>query len=339
MNKAENSNMVQPESAVTNVSFLNEHPAVGDSREELLLGLQQGQKIINPKYFYDHHGSQLFDQITRLPEYYPTRTEIEILTRYRKEISSACEMGCLFIEPGSGNCEKARLLLNDLRPSAYVPVDISADFLLQAATQLGSEYPWLNVRAVCADFNHSWSFLDDLPEGKRVVFYPGSTIGNLEPKSAVDFLKRVRSVLGNNGGALMGVDLHKSSERLNAAYNDAAGVTAQFNLNVLGRVNELLDAEFDPAAFRHHAFYDSQKQRIEMHLISEFAQTVPCNGTPIDFAKGESIHTENSYKYTLEGFAELAGRAGLSVEKSWLDDEQLFSVHYLKIRESTAATD
>ena len=339
MNEAENSNLAQPESAVTNVSFLDEHPAVGDSREELLLGLQQGQKIINPKYFYDHRGSELFDQITRLPEYYPTRTEIEILTRYRKEISAACETGCLFIEPGSGNCEKARLLLDDLRPSAYVPVDISADFLLQAATQLGSEYPWLSVRAVCADFNYSWSFLDDLPEGKRVVFYPGSTIGNLEPKAAVAFLKRVRSVLGNNGGALMGVDLHKSSERLNAAYNDAAGVTAQFNLNVLGRVNELLDAEFDPAAFRHHAFYDSQKQRIEMHLISECAQTVPCNGTPIDFAQGESIHTENSYKYTLEGFAELADSAGLSVEQSWLDDEQLFSVHYLKIRESTAATD
>ena len=338
MNKAENSNMAQPESAASNVSFLDKHPAMGDSREELLHGLQQAQKSINPKYFYDHRGSQLFDQITRLPEYYPTRTEIEILTRYRREISAACETGCLFIEPGSGNCEKARLLLNDLRPSAYVPVDISADFLQGAATQIGSEYPWLTVRAVCADFNHSWSFVEDLPEGKRVVFYPGSTIGNLEPGAAVAFLKRVRKVLGVNGGALMGVDLHKSSERLNAAYNDSAGVTAQFNLNILRRVNELLDAEFEPDSFRHHAFYDGEKQRIEMHLISERAQTVLCNGTPIDFAQGESIHTENSYKYTLQGFTELAQSAGLCIEHSWLDDEELFSVHYLKPADSPVAT-
>ncbi|MEH6571158.1 MAG: L-histidine N(alpha)-methyltransferase [Halioglobus sp.] len=329
MNKAEFSKMTQTEAAAGNVSFRNEHPAVGDSRKELLLGLQQAQKVINPKYFYDQRGSELFDRITRLPEYYPTRTEIDILTRYRGEISAACGSGCVFIEPGSGSCEKARLLLDDLQPSVYVPVDISDDFLLEAATELGSEYPWLPIHAVCADFNHSWSFVDVLPAGKRVVFYPGSTIGNLEPEAAVSFLKRVKETMGVDGGALIGVDLHKSSAILNAAYNDADGVTAAFNRNILSRVNTLLDGEFDPGAFAHHAFYDDRKQRIEMHLVSERAQTVRCNGNHIDFDLGETIHTENSYKYTLDGFAELASQAGLAVNHSWLDDEALFSVHYL----------
>ena len=317
------------QAAESNVSFCNEHPAAGDNREELLAGLTQAQKVINPKYFYDEKGSQLFDRITRLPEYYPTRTEIDILTRHRQEISEACETGCLFIEPGSGSCEKARLLLDDLQPSAYVPVDISADFLLQAATQLGKEYPWLAIRAVCADFNHSWSFVDDLPTGKRVVFYPGSTIGNLEPDNALTFLKRVRAMVGEEGGVLIGVDLHKSSSRLTAAYNDAQGITAEFNRNVLKSINGLLDADFDPAMFAHHAFYNRDQRRIEMHLVSELAQTVRCNGSHIEFGEGETIHTENSYKYTVAGFTELAAGAGLRLERSWLDDEELFSVHYL----------
>lgn len=329
MNKPEQSTDSLTLTAAGNVSFRNEHPAAGDNREEVLAGLKQAQKVINPKYFYDEKGSQLFDRITRLPEYYPTRTEIDILTRHRQEISEACEKGCLFIEPGSGSCEKARLLLDDLQPSAYVPVDISADFLLQAAIQLGKEYPWLAVRAVCADFNNSWSFVDDLPAGKRVVFYPGSTIGNLEPDNALKFLKRVRAMVGTAGGMLIGVDLHKSSTRLNAAYNDTQGITAEFNRNVLVCLNGLLDAEFDPATFAHHAFYNNEKQRIEMHLVSEQAQTVRCNGSHIEFDKGETIHTENSYKYTLAGFTALAAKAGLRLERSWLDDDDLFSVHYL----------
>ena len=329
MSKPEQNTVSHIEAAESNVSFCNEHPAAGDNREELLAGLTQAQKVINPKYFYDEKGSQLFDRITRLPEYYPTRTEIDILTRHRQEISEACETGCLFIEPGSGSCEKARLLLDDLQPSTYIPVDISADFLLQAATQLGKEYPWLAIRAVCADFNHSWSFVDDLPTGKRVVFYPGSTIGNLEPDNALTFLKRVRAMLGEEGGVLIGVDLHKSSSRLTAAYNDAQGVTAEFNRNVLTSINGLLDADFDPAMFAHRAFYNSDQRRIEMHLVSELAQTVRCNGSHIEFDEGETIHTESSYKYTLAGFTKLAAGAGLSLEQSWLDDEELFSVHYL----------
>jgi dimethylhistidine N-methyltransferase len=210
-----------------------------------------------------------------------------------------------------------------------VPIDISADFLQQSAETLGGEYPWLQIHAVCADFNAGWSFLDALPDGKRVIFYPGSTIGNLEPAVAREFLRGLAEVIGDDGGVLVGVDTHKSSDRLNAAYNDAAGITAQFNLNILRRMNALLDAEFDEDAFDHRAFYNEALRRIEMHLVSPAAQRVRCNGSHIAFAAGETIHTESSYKYTLEGFAELADSAGLSVQKTWLDDEALFSLHYL----------
>jgi len=312
-----------------NVSFRDEHPAAGDSREEILAGLAQAQKVINPKFFYDQRGSELFDEITRLPEYYPTRTEIGILTSNSKEIADACGSGCLFIEPGSGSCEKARLLLDALRPAAYVPIDISAEFLREAAIQLGREYPWLRIHAVCADFNHSWSFVESLPPGKRVVFYPGSTIGNLEPEAAERFLGRVRDIVGTDGGALIGVDLHKSEERLNAAYNDSQGVTADFNRNVLTQVNSLLGSKFEPSLFSHQAFYDREKQRIEMHLVSKEDHAVECNGSTIRFTEGETIHTENSYKYTLEDFSALALAASLRLEHSWLDDDELFSVHYL----------
>ncbi len=323
--------MTQQSPKTGQVTFSNEHPALGDSRAELLSGLNQQQKTINPKYFYDEQGSRLFDQITRLPEYYPTRTEVEILTQYRREISTVCEKDCIFIEPGSGNCAKVRLLLDALHPAAYVPIDISADFLQQAAQQLGREYPWLNVHAVCADFNKKWTFVEALPAGKRVVFYPGSTIGNLEPQAATDFLRRVKDLVGPDGGALIGVDLHKSEDRLNAAYNDSAGITADFNRNVLTRVNEMLDADFEHARFRHRAFYDRNKRRIEMHLVSQEAHSVRCNGSTIFFGEGESIHTENSYKYTLKGFSQLASKAGFRVMHSWLDDEELFSVHYLQV--------
>lgn len=321
--------MAQALKKADNVMFQSTQPELGDSRLELLRGLRQAQKTLDPKWFYDEQGSRLFDRITRLPEYYPTRTEIGILTDNRQAISRLCETGCVFIEPGSGSSEKVRLLLDELRPSAYVPVDISEEFLCDAALQLGREYPWLNIHAVCADFNHSWSFLDEVPEGKRVVFYPGSTIGNLEPQAAVAFLQRVRRILGEDGGALVGVDLHKSSPRLHAAYNDASGLTARFNLNVLERINAVLDANFDERLFSHRAFYNEQLQRVEMHLVSDKAQSVKCSGGDIEFAAGETIHTENSYKYTVDGFAQLAQSANLSLQQSWLDSESLFSVHYL----------
>ncbi|MCB1678905.1 MAG: L-histidine N(alpha)-methyltransferase [Halioglobus sp.] len=313
-----------------NVSFQDEHPAAGDSRDELLAGLRAEPKTIDPKYFYDALGSRLFARITRLPEYYPTRTEVGILHRHRQQIAAHCGVSCVFIEPGSGNCEKVRLLLDAVRPSLYVPVDISSEFLRAAALQLGGEYPWLAIAAVCADFNASWDFTRRLPLGKRVVFYPGSTIGNLEPADAVRFLARVKEVVGAGGGALIGVDLHKDSACLTAAYNDAQGVTARFNLNVLLRLNRILEADFEPAQFRHRAFYNTDRQRIEMHLVSQCEQSVGCNGSRLRLRQGESIHTENSYKYTVQGFAALAAAAGLALERSWLDDEALFSVHYLR---------
>ena len=312
------------------VVFRNEHPDLSHSREEILAGLQTTQKTVNPKWFYDEYGSQLFDQITRLPEYYPTRTEVAILTENREQISARCGHGCLFIEPGSGSSEKVRILLDTLQPAAYVPMDISADFLQSAALELGGEYPWLDIYAVCADFNQGWSFLDALPAGKRVVFYPGSTIGNLEPKLAAEFLIRVRDMMGENGGALVGVDTHKSTDRLNAAYNDSQGVTAKFNLNVLHRLNEVMDAEFEEDSFRHHAFYNTEVRRIEMHLVSERKQSVRCNGGTVEFALGETLHTESSYKYTAQSFAALVEAAGLKLAQSWMDADELFSVHYLE---------
>jgi len=314
---------------MSNVQFENQHPSQGDRRKELLQGLQQPQKSVNPKYFYDARGSELFDQITRLFEYYPTRTEKQILQRYRSEIADYCGRGSILIEPG-GSSEKVRLLLDALKPAAYVPIDISAEFLYQSAMQLGEEFPWLKIHAVCADFNHDWAVSSALPQSKKVFFYPGSTIGNMDPAAAASFLSTLREKMGRDGGVLIGVDLHKSEQRLNAAYNDSQGITADFNLNILTHINPLLDAEFSRETFSHHAFYNTDEQRIEMHLVSDQKQTVRCNGSAVSFEKGETIHTENSYKYTLEGFAQLAQSADLEVQHSWLDEEKLFSVHYLE---------
>ena len=314
------------------VSFLDAHPAQGDYRSEILAGLRETPKTIDPKWFYDSTGSQLFDDITRLPEYYPTRTETALLSQYREAISQRCGRGCVFIEPGSGSSEKVRLLLNELAPSAYVPLDISASFLRDAAQALGNEYPWLPITAICGDFNAMDTFAARLPAGRRVIFYPGSTIGNLEPEAARAFLGGLHSLIGSTGGALIGVDLHKATARLEAAYNDSAGVTRRFNLNLLTHLNLLLDADFDPSNFEHYAFYNETLRRIEMHLVSTCEQTVTCAGERVHFLEGERLHTENSYKYSLEDFAALAGAAGFSVRESWIDDEELFSLHYLEAR-------
>lgn len=321
--------MTQAERLPPNVTFRDEHPDLGDGRAEILRGLAAQPKRLNPMWFYDERGSRLFDEITRLPEYYPTRTELAILRDNAGAISACCGEGCVLIEPGSGSSDKVRLLLDALRPSVYVPVDISAEFLRDAAAGLGADYPWLPVHAVCADFNAGWDFLDDVPAGKRVVFYPGSTIGNLEPDAARAFLRTLADIIGDDGGALVGVDTHKATPLLNAAYNDAAGVTAAFNLNVLRRLNELLDADFDEDRFHHRAFYDADRRRVEMHLVSTNGQRVSSRERDFEFAPGETIHTECSYKYSPEDFAELASSAGLSIRQSWLDEAKLFSVHFL----------
>ena len=316
--------------SIENVVFKNEHPSEDNSRIEILSGLYQKQKTINPKYFYDTHGSELFERITELPEYYPTRSERSILMRYAESMAEFCGQNCVLIEPGSGSSEKVRLLLKAIKPSAYVPMDIAKDFLQRSALKLGQEFPWLNVHAVCADFGQYEKAPEGLPEGKRVVFYPGSTLGNMTPDAAKQFLLQLRQWVGHNGGMLLGVDLHKSTATLNAAYNDNAGVTAEFNLNALNNINRLTNSNFDVKNFKHRAFYNENLRRIEMHLESNIDHIVRVGDSAIVFAEGETIHTENSYKYTLQSFRTLVESAGFSVSHSWLDDEQLFSVHYLE---------
>lgn len=314
-----------------NVVFEDQQPTHTESRAELLAGLQLNQKQVNPKYFYDARGSELFEQITQLQEYYPTRTEMEILSDYATEIADHCGADCVLVEPGSGNSEKVRLLLDTLQPAAYVPVDISAEFLYETAVKLGLEFPWLSIHAICADFADQWQDRTELPAGRRVVFYPGSTIGNMEPGDARQFLSDLRQWIGSDGGILIGVDLHKSEKLLNAAYNDSRGVTAEFNLNILNALNRMGDGDFSAQAFSHRAFYNKELKRVEMHLVSKKSQTVKVNGRRIQFDKGETLHTENSYKYSLEDFSALSMAAGLVLERSWLDENQLFSVHYLTV--------
>lgn len=315
---------------IDNVIFKNEHPSEDNSRVEILSGLYQQQKTINPKYFYDTHGSELFERITMLPEYYPTRTERKIYRHYASEIAQYCGHKCVLIEPGSGSSEKIRLLLDAIQPSAYVPMDIAKEFLRRSALKLGIEFPWLNVHAVCADFGQYAQAPQGLPNGKRVIFYPGSTLGNMTPDAARAFLQQLREWVGLDGGLLIGIDLHKSTDKLTAAYNDSDGLTAAFNLNVLTNINRLTNSNFELDKFSHHAFYNEPLRRIEMHLKSKLDHIVRVGDSAIVFKEGETIHTENSYKYTLSSFQTLAESAGFTVSKSWSDNEQLFGVYYLE---------
>lgn len=295
---------------------------------EIQSGLNAEARHINPKYFYDEYGSQLFDQITQLDEYYPTRTEITILTRFAEDIARATGRGSVILEPGAGSCAKIRLLLEALAPACYVPIDISREFLFAAAQQLQSEFPHIPIHPVAADMQADIQLPDNLDGIPRMVFYPGSTIGNYTPAEAVEFLRHVRRTIGDNGGLLIGVDLQKDPAILNLAYNDAAGVTAAFNRNCLSNINTLTGANFDPERFRHIAFYNESEHRIEMHLESDSRQSVVIGGQSFDFKENERILTEYSYKYTVESFAQLAAEAGLHAREHWVDEDQLFSLQY-----------
>lgn len=317
-----------------NVLFKHHQIEKNDDANELLQSLLKKQKTINPKYFYDTVGSELFEAITTQPEYYPTRTEKSILRDNAQEIAQYCGRNVVLLEPGSGNSEKIRLLLDALNPKSYVPMDIAAEFLARSANQLGADYPWLDIHAICSDFSKSAAIPADIPLGKRIIFYPGSTLGNMTPELAIIYLTQLRQWIAashskEQGGILIGVDLHKSSRSLNAAYNDKQGITANFNLNILNNVNQLAHGNFDVDKFNHLAFYNEQLQRIEMHLVSNIDHIVRINNHSLTFAKGESIHTENSYKYTIDRFNALVKKAHLTVEKTWLDKASLFSVHYL----------
>jgi dimethylhistidine N-methyltransferase len=305
-------------------------PARDDFRSQVVRGLGQTRKQLPCKFFYDQRGSQLFDQICELPEYYPTRTELGIMTHHAAEMAQAIGPGCRIVEYGSGSSTKTRLLLDPLRePAGYVPLDISREHLLEAARRLESRYPALRIQPVCADYTSRF-MLPELPGAERtVIYFPGSTIGNFEPHDARAFLISAGRQAGPGGGLLIGVDLKKDPHALHSAYNDAAGITAQFNLNLLARINRELDGEFELDQFAHYAFYNPRLGRIEMHLVSRTAQTARIGACRFDFHEGETIFTESSYKYTLDGFSSLAAASGWRVEKTWLDDQRLFSIQYL----------
>jgi dimethylhistidine N-methyltransferase len=304
-----------------------------DFATDLLAGLSAHPKRLPPKHFYDAAGSRLFERITALPEYYPTRTELRILADHAGEIAAFIPDGAALVEFGSGSSTKVRLLLDKLpRLDAYVPVDISAEFLDDEAARLGDEFPRLSIVPIAADFTRPFVLPRGLARHPLAGFFPGSTIGNFEPDAARAFLHLVRRLLGSQAVFVVGVDLVKDRSILEPAYDDAAGVTAAFNLNVLARANRELGANFDLAAFAHRAFYDTERHRIEMHLVSRTAQTVRVLGRTFTFLAGESIHTESSYKYTVETFSRLAGEAGWRSAAVFLDADALFSVHVLRAR-------
>jgi dimethylhistidine N-methyltransferase len=300
---------------------------------DALAGLRRPRKELPCKYLYDAAGSALFDAICETPEYYPTRTELAIMRAHAGEMGTLLGPGCQVIEFGSGSGVKTRLLLRHLpRPAAYVPVDISADHLRRSARELATRFPEVEVHPVAADFTRPF----EVPEPamamrRRVVYFPGSTVGNFGPAEALALLRDIAGLCGPGGALLIGVDLKKDPAVLNAAYNDAAGVTAAFNLNLLARMNRELGADFDVSAFRHRAFYNEAAGRVEMHLASSRDQTAHVGGHPIPFAAGETIHTENSYKYAPDEFEKLASRAGLRLVTLWTDPSRLFSVQLYEV--------
>ncbi|HEX7791277.1 MAG TPA: L-histidine N(alpha)-methyltransferase [Afipia sp.] len=297
--------------------------------KDVIAGLSQQPKRLPPKYFYDETGSQLFEQITLLPEYYPTRTELRILRDRGAEIAAAIPVNATLVEFGAGATTKVRLLLNQCAFGAYVPVDISGDFLNGQADALRRDFPDLAIHPVIADFTAPFELPPEVKDMPKVGFFPGSTIGNFDPHEACAFLRSARTILGDGATLIVGVDLEKDERVLYEAYNDAAGVTAEFNLNVLVRINRDLGGNFDLSGFKHRAIYNRERHRIEMHLISRKAQTGRILGHAFNFRTGETIHTESSYKYSVERFTALARGSGWTPRASWIDPDAMFSVHAL----------
>jgi L-histidine Nalpha-methyltransferase len=302
---------------------------------DVLDGLSLPKKRLPSKYFYDSVGSQLFDRITELDEYYLTRTELSIMRAHAAAMAGRCGTGCLLIELGAGSLVKARLLLDRLdRPAGFVPVDVSGDHLRAAATELAGDYPGLEVRPVIADFVQPFE-VPALRAERRVVYFPGSTIGNFDPPDANALLCRIAQFVGPGGGLLLGIDLRKDPAILEPAYNDARGVTAAFNRNLLTRINRELGADFDLARFRHLSFFNIEKSRVEMHLVSAGDQRVRIGDRTFAFRTGESIRTENSYKYDIGELIERAAGCGLDAEETWMDENRYFAVMYLSARETS----
>jgi dimethylhistidine N-methyltransferase len=316
--------------AVGGVSLLDLEPATSDFLDEAVAGLCNSPRTLPSKFFYDERGSDLFQQICELPEYYVTRTETEILRHYGAEMAESIGENAELVGFGTGAGVKTRMLLDHLQNLiAYVPVDISKQRLTESAAALSREMPELEILPVCADYLQPL----ELPTPSRqpahiAVYFPGSTIGNMQPEEARHFLQRVARLCGTSGGLIIGVDLQKSSDILEAAYNDGAGVTAAFNRNMLVRANRELGADFDLSRWRHRAVYNQEAARIEMHLLSEGKQTVHLGGREFAFAPGEKIITEFSYKHTVDGFAALAASAGFQLARVWTDPQKLFAVFH-----------
>ena len=309
-------------------TFLDFEPATETFQNDIVAGLNSIPRTLPCKYFYDERGSQLFDEICELDEYYLTRSEISIMKKYAPEMADQVGPGVMLVEYGSGSSLKTRLLLDHLQdPVAYVPVDISRDHLQRAANDLSLAYPHIEVLPVCADFTAEF----DLPISKRTathnaVYFPGSTIGNFQPRSARAILARIAPLCGTDGGLLIGIDLEKDVDIIESAYNDGKGVTAEFNLNLLSRINRELDGEFDVDRFEHQAVYNDEMGRVEIYLVSQCDQTVAVGDESFEFADGETICTEHSHKYTIDGFADLAAEVGLELRRHWTDERQLFAV-------------
>lgn len=312
--------------------LLDFEPDTGDFRKDVLAGLNHDdQKTLPCKYFYDERGSKLFDRICTLDEYYLTRTEMAIMETHIDEMVDLIGPRALLVEYGSGSSLKTRILLDHLPDlAAYVPLDIAREHLLQSARELQAAYPDLLIRPVCADYMNDFHLPDiERPSNQTIVYFPGSTIGNLEPDVAVRFLQNTAERAGPGSSLLLGVDLDKDRATLEAAYNDSEGVAAAFNKNLLRRINRELDANFDLDQFAHRATYRPERRRVESHLVSQTDQHVQVGEATFFFAEGETIHTENSYKYDPDEFTELARRGGYAVERVWTDPDDLFSVQYL----------
>ena len=297
---------------------------------DVVAGLTAMPKRLPPKYFYDHAGSELFERITQLPEYYPTRSELAILEQHSADIARLIPPAAALIEFGSGASLKTRIVLRTAKDvAAYVPVDISAEFIDRQAQDLRREFPKVAILPGAADFSRPFRLPGTVEAMPRVGFFPGSTIGNFEPHEAATFLRQAGDILGRGASFIVGVDLVKDEKVLHKAYNDAQGVTAQFNLNLLARINRELGAKFNLANFEHHAFYNRERSRIEMHLASLKRQRLTVCGERIEFRAGETIHTENSYKYSVESFGALARGAGWTPVAVWTDRDNYFSVYVL----------
>ncbi len=311
--------------------FVDMQPPASDFRADVLEGLRKPQKTLSPKYFYDEEGSRIFDRITEAPEYYVTDVELELLDQAGPGLRALAGPGAVVLEPGAGSSVKIRELLDALdRPAAFVGMDISGDHVRSACEALAGEID-LPVGAVCHDFTATLD-LDrlDLPEGKRVVFFPGSTIGNFELIDALGVLKTLRGWLRPGDALLVGADLRKDGDALEAAYDDAGGATADFNYNLIARINRELDGTMDPANFRYAAFWNPYRSRVEMYLVSLKDQSFTVAGEPFSMRETETIHTENSHKFTVGGFQDLAARAGLAAREAFVHPETPFSLHWLE---------